>query len=67
MDDDESEINPLLRHAAERLAIGWSEAFEELFSRPDAAETIEAYLDDRLHFLLTRNGLLVLAPDQVAR
>ncbi|TGB13296.1 hypothetical protein [Streptomyces sp. MZ04] len=58
------EINPLIRDAVERITIGMAEAFDIIWSRPDAAQIIENFLDGSGAFLVERDGITVMSTDE---
>jgi hypothetical protein len=58
--DPLSHINPLLRTLVEAITIEMAGAFEELWTRPDAAEQLDAFMDRRVGYLVTRAGVHVV-------
>jgi hypothetical protein len=61
-------INPLLRPIVEAVTVAMASAFDEVWTRPDAAALAEGFLDGRVVFQLDRSGVLILdrATDQVS-
>jgi hypothetical protein len=53
-------INPLLRAGVEAFVVQMAAAFDEVWTREDAAELMVAFLDGRLAFQLDRSGVLIL-------
>ena len=59
---DDTPINPLLHDAVEAITRGMSEAFEQVWSRPDAAQLAEGFLDGHITFAVDRQGISILTP-----
>ena len=55
-----SERNPLVDAAVEVVMRAVGATFDKLWSRDDAQETVEAFLDRRVSFLIGRDGLTIL-------
>ena len=60
---DDSTINPLLHDAVTAITQGMAEAFEQVWSRPDADQLIEGFLEGNITFYLDRQGVTILAPN----
>jgi hypothetical protein len=60
-------INPLLRPIVEAVTIAMAGAFDVIWTRPDAAELAEAFLDGRLVFQVHRSGILILEQEATER
>ena len=60
MSDELDHINPLLRTAVESVTRAMAEAFDELWTKPDAPRVMEGFLADRISFVIRRGGVLVV-------
>ena len=58
-------MNPQLLAAVDRFAVASAESFAAIWSRPDAAATMERFLSDEVVFVITRDQVQVLARDEV--
>lgn len=65
--DPLADFNPLLRPVVEAVTIEMAGAFDDIWTRPDAAELAEGFLDGRVVFLVEHDGVTILqrAPGQV--
>jgi hypothetical protein len=53
-------ISPLLRPAVEAVIKAMAEAFDEVWTRPDAPQLMAGFLDGTVVFQLDRSGVLIL-------
>ena len=56
-----TERNELLEHAVDSIMRGMSEAFDRVWSRPDASALVAGFLDDRIVFQIDRGGVTIAA------
>lgn len=56
---DLSHINPVLLHAITGITQAMARSFDQIWSRPDAASTVEAFLDGRVVFVIHRDEVVV--------
>lgn len=60
MSDQPGEMNELLVRAVESITKGMAEAFDVVWSRPDAALLVEQFLAGALVFRVDRHGVTIL-------
>ena len=58
---DDSEPSGVLQAAVEAVTVAMAQAFDEVWSRPNAPQTMAAFLDGTVRFVISRDGLVVLA------
>jgi hypothetical protein len=51
--------NPLVLEAVESITKGMAQAFDQVWSRPDAPRLVELFLSDRLVFQIDRQGVTI--------
>lgn len=51
--------NDLMAKAVDSIMFGMSEAFSQIWTRPDAARIIEGFLDNRVVFQVDRLGITI--------
>jgi hypothetical protein len=59
-----SKPDDVLAAAVESVTVAMAGAFDEIWSKPNAAQTMAAFLDGKVRFVVERDGVSVLAePD----
>jgi hypothetical protein len=58
--DPLEQVSPVLRPLVEAVTKAMAEAFDEVWTRPDAPALMEAFLDGRCLFQVDRHGVLIL-------
>jgi hypothetical protein len=53
-------IHPLLRPVVEAVTVAMAGAFDDIWSRPDAAVLADGFLDGTVLFLVARDGVTIL-------